>query len=176
MNRRHSLIGLAIAGFSGVLLGCSPAERAAADASPSPYASAVGDAADRARAGASEAGDKIKEGADKAGEAIKEAAQDVKENAKPVAKDVTQAVKEGAHATGEAAEATKQHLDVKAALLAEKNVDASHIDVDVNKDTKTVHLRGTVPSAAQKSLAEKIARDKAEGYAVRNELTVMAKP
>jgi osmotically-inducible protein OsmY len=67
-------------------------------------------------------------------------------------------------------------MDVKAALLADKNVDASHIDIDVNKDTKTLYLRGTVPTAAQKALAEKIARDKADGFAVRNELTVMTKP
>ena len=43
---------------------------------------------------------------------------------------------------------------MKAALLADKTVDASHIDIDTNKDTKTLYLRGTVPTAAQKAAAE----------------------
>jgi osmotically-inducible protein OsmY len=177
MIHRQSLAVLAVAGASAVLLGCTPSARATA--SPEPYASpspAGGDVVDKARSGAEEAGDKIKEGAEKTGEVIKETAQDVKQNAKPVAKDVEAAVKEGAHKTGEVLDAGKQYVDVKAALLADKNVDASHIDVDVSKDAKTVYLRGTVPSASQKSLAEKIAKDKADGYAVRNELTVMTVP
>jgi osmotically-inducible protein OsmY len=191
MIQRHSLpTALAVAGASALLLACTrtaPATQAAGE-SPSPYASPTsGDVVDKARAGAETAGEKIKEGAQRAGEAIKETAQDVKENvkpaaqeakreAKPVAKDVEQKVKEGARKTGEVLDATKQHLDVKAALLADKSVDASHIDVDVDKDTKVLYLRGTVPTSAQKALAEKIARDKADGYVVRNELTVMAKP
>jgi osmotically-inducible protein OsmY len=40
--------------------------------------------------------------------------------------------------------------------------------------TRTVILRGTVPSAAQKEAAERIAREKAQGYSVRNELTISA--
>jgi hyperosmotically inducible periplasmic protein len=176
MIHRDSLTVLAIVCASAMLIACSPSARVDASASPAPYASPSGDAVDKARSEASEAGDKIKDGAQKTGEVIKEAAQDVKENAKPVAKDVSQKVKEGAHETGEFVDATKQHLDVKAALLADKSVDASHIDIDVNKDTKTLYLRGTVPTAAQKARAEKIAKDKADGFVVRNELTVMAKP
>jgi len=120
---------------------------------------------DKARADAEKAGEKIKEGAEKTGEVVKETAQDAKREAKPAAKEV-----------GETVDATKQHLDVKAALLADKSVDASHIDIDVNKDAKVLYLRGTVPSAAQKAAAERIARDKADGFVVRNELTVMAVP
>ena len=158
MIHRHSLTAAFVGGAAALMLACSPAVRATPDASPSP---ASGDAVDKARAEASEAGDKIKEGAEKTGEvikegaqktgeAIKEAAQDVKEHAKPVAQDVGHKVKEGAQKTGSAVDATKQHVDVTAALLADKNVDASHIDVDVDKDAKTLYLRGTVPTAAQK--------------------------
>jgi len=43
---------------------------------------------------------------------------------------------------------------------------------DTNADTKTVTLKGTVPTAAQKAAAEKVAREKAEGCRVRNLLTV----
>jgi osmotically-inducible protein OsmY len=93
-----------------------------------------------------------------------------------VAKDVGEKVKEGAEKTGDALDATKQHLDVKAALLADKTVDASHIDIDTDKNAKILYLRGTVPTAAQKAAAERIARDKADDFLVRNELTVMAVP
>jgi hyperosmotically inducible periplasmic protein len=188
--RSMVLTALGLAGASAVLIACSgtaratPSPEAGQYASPSP---ASGDVVDKARAGAETAGEKIKEGAEKTGEAIKDAAQDVKEKvkpaaqdakreAKPVAKEVGEKVKEGARETGKAVDATKQHLDVKAALLADKTVDASHIDVDTDKDAKILYLRGTVPTAAQKATAERIAKDKADGFIVRNELTVMAKP
>ena len=68
--------------------------------------------------------------------------------------------------------AGKQTLDVKSALLADASVDASKIDVDTDDATKTVTLKGSVPNAAQKATAERIAKDKAAGYKVRNLLTV----
>jgi len=189
MNPRYSLaVAVLFAGASSVLACTGTVKATPGGSEASPYASpSPGDVVDKTRAGAEKAGEKIKEGAEKTGEAIKDAAQDVKEKvkpaakdakreAKPVAKEVGEKVKEGAQKTGEALDATKQHLDVKAALLADKNVDASHIDIDVNKDAKVLYLRGTVPSAAQKAAAERIARDKADGFVVRNELTVMAVP
>jgi osmotically-inducible protein OsmY len=53
-------------------------------------------------------------------------------------------------------------------------VDASHINVDTDHVTKTVTLKGRVPSAAQKFFAEVIAKEKAPGYMVRNTLVVVA--
>jgi osmotically-inducible protein OsmY len=67
-----------------------------------------------------------------------------------------------------------QTVDVKAALIADGRVDASNINVDTSASTKTVVLKGSVPTAQQKTLAEQIARDKAEGYKVSNQLTVKA--
>ena len=187
MSQRYLLAtGLVVAGASVALLACSGNARAtqggasgetAQSASPSPYSSpASGDVVDKTRAGAEKAGEKIKEGAQKTGEVVKDAAHDVKREAKPVAKEVGEKVKEGAEKTGDALDATKQHLDVKAALLADKTVDASHIDIDTDKNAKILYLRGTVPTAAQKATAERIARDKADGFIVRNELTVMSVP
>jgi ankyrin len=178
MIQRYS-IACALAVASAALLACTGTTRANQGGSAEPYASPSpksGDVVDKTRAGAEKAGDKIKEGAEKTGEVVKDAAQDAKREAKPAAKEVGEKVKEGAHKTGEALDATKQHLDVKAALLADKSVDASHIDIDTNKDAKILYLRGTVPTAAQKAAAERIARDKADGFVVRNELTVMAVP
>ena len=185
MTQRYLLVaGLVVAGASASLLACTGSARATQGgasaetyASPSPDASPTsGDVVDKTRAGAEKAGEKIKEGAEKTGEVVKDAAHDVKREAKPVAKEVGHKVKEGAEKTGEALDASKQHFDVKAALLADKTVDASHIDIDTDKNAKILYLRGTVPTAAQKTTAGRIARDKADGFIVRNELTVMSVP
>jgi osmotically-inducible protein OsmY len=94
--------------------------------------------------------------------------------AKEETREATDAAGRAAGQAGDAISAGKQTFDVKAALTADTSIDASHIDVDTNADTKTVTLRGTVPTAAQKDAAERIAKDKAEGYTVVNQLTVAA--
>jgi osmotically-inducible protein OsmY len=66
-------------------------------------------------------------------------------------------------------------VDVKSALIADGRVDASGINVDTSSNTKTVVLKGSVPTAQQKATAEAIARDKAEGYTISNQLTVVPK-
>jgi len=80
--------------------------------------------------------------------------------------------------TEQAAEKTAaaaETVDVKSALIADGRVDASNINVDTSADTRTVVLKGTVPSAEQKATAESIARDKAKGWTITNQLTVAAK-
>lgn len=66
-------------------------------------------------------------------------------------------------------------MDVKAALIADGRVDAANINVDTSASTKTVVLKGSVPTAEQKTMAETIAREQAKGYAVTNQLTVAPK-
>jgi osmotically-inducible protein OsmY len=63
-------------------------------------------------------------------------------------------------------------MDVKAALMADSRVDAGGINVDTDHERKTVVLKGRVPTAAQKTLAEQIAVEKAVGYRVQNDLMV----
>jgi osmotically-inducible protein OsmY len=94
----------------------------------------------------------------------------VEEKTEKAAEKVAEAVKEA----GRELDAKTQGLQVKAALMADKNVDAGHIDVDANEDTRTITLKGSVPTSAQKRAAEAIAHDKAEGYRVKNELAVVA--
>ncbi len=65
-----------------------------------------------------------------------------------------------------------QTVDVKAALIADQRVDTSKLNVDTNTDTRTVVLKGTVPTAAERTLAEQVAREKATGYRIVNQLTV----
>ncbi len=79
------------------------------------------------------------------------------------AQNVAQAVRGGA-----------ETADVKAALIADGRVDATNINVDTLTDTKTVVLKGSVPSAEQRRIAEQIAKEQAKGYRVTNQLTVTA--
>jgi osmotically-inducible protein OsmY len=109
--------------------------------------------------------------------------------AKGVQKDAEKAGDKAADATAKAADATAstaegagaavgaamETADVKTALLADTRISAVHIDVDTNKDTKTVTLNGTVPTAEQKRLAEEVAKAKAPEYKVVNNLTIKAK-
>lgn len=117
--------------------------------------------ADKAAAEAKSAGDRA------AGTA-KSAASDASAAAKSAAGEVKDAVANG----GRAADAAVETMDVKAALSADSRVDASDINVDTDHVTKTVTLRGKVPTAEQKALAEQVATQRATGYTVRNLLAV----
>jgi osmotically-inducible protein OsmY len=64
-------------------------------------------------------------------------------------------------------------VDVKTALMAAKDLDTGAIDVDTYADTKTVVLRGSVPTAEQKARAEQIAHQHAPNYKVENKLAVV---
>ena len=108
------------------------------------------------------------------GAAVESAAQDTARNAERAGEAAADAVRATAKDTdlGGAAAAAVQTVDVKAALMADKRVDASGINVDTDHKTKTVTLKGHVPSTDQRMTAEEIARDKAQGYAIHNELVV----
>ena len=84
-------------------------------------------------------------------------------------------VKQDTEKVAEKTSAASNTVDVKSALIADGRVDASNINVDTNAQTKTVVLKGTVPTAEQKSTAEAIAHDKAESYKIVNQLTVAPK-
>ena len=58
-------------------------------------------------------------------------------------------------------------MQIKTALIDADNLDANDIDVDTNGVTKTVTLKGHVPTAAQKAAAERIAKEKAPDYTRR---------
>ena len=106
--------------------------------------------------------------AERAGSATAEAARD----AGGAVRDAARATGDAVMAGGKAADAAVETMDVKVALTADSRVDASNINVDSDHITKTVTLKGRVPTAAQKTLAEDIAKAKATGYTVRNMLTV----
>lgn len=84
-------------------------------------------------------------------------------------------VKTDAEHIAEHAEAGAETFDVKTSLIADGRVDASNVNVDTYAKTRTVVLRGSVPSADQKRIAEEIARKEAKGYRVDNRLRVIPK-
>lgn len=86
-----------------------------------------------------------------------------------------QGVKTDAEKATEKTAAGVETMDVKSALIADGRVDASNINVDTSASTKTVVLKGSVPTAEQRKIAEAIAREQAKGYAITNNLTVAPK-
>ena len=124
--------------------------KAAADRQAAEAKAATADERAEIKQEGREAGAAIGNAAEKAGDAVAGAAKDA----------------------GASIHAGKQTLDVKTALQADASIDATRIDVDTDENTKTVTLKGSVATAAQKATAERIAKDKAAGYTVRNNLTV----
>jgi hypothetical protein len=127
---------------------------------------------------AREAGQEAAEATRAAGDAVKSAAQDTVDNVEratddPSVKEAEQRAKGALGDAADAAGAAAQTAKVKAALVADSSVTAAGIDVDTLADTKTIVLKGHVPTAAQKTTAARIAAEKASpGYTVRNELVV----
>jgi osmotically-inducible protein OsmY len=149
------------------------------DAAAQKTKEALKDAAAAAKPAAEKAGEELKELGDKAVEGAKDLG-DKAEHTADKAGDKTEhgaeKAEDKAADAGDAVSAAAQTTMVKAALMADKDVDASGIDVDTEAATKTVMLKGTVPTAAQKTTAERIAKAKvSKGYSVHNMLTVSAK-
>ena len=103
----------------------------------------------------------VEKDADKAGESVSAATD-----------RAADATARGAQGAGSGMGAAMETADVKTALLADSRISASDINVDTNNDMKTVTLKGSVPTADQKRIAEEIAKMKAPEYKVVNDLTV----
>ena len=87
------------------------------------------------------------------------------------------AVANGASAAGNAVagagDAAIYTPKIKTALGAEKALMGSEINVDTLAEKKTIALRGTVKSSAQKTMAEAIAKKEAPAdYKIDNQLTM----
>jgi osmotically-inducible protein OsmY len=113
-----------------------------------------------------------RENADKAAAAADKA----EDQARPAAEEAAADTKEAAREAGGAIAAAVETIDVKSALMADRTVDASHIDVDTFHETKTVVLKGSVKTATQRDEAARIAAAEAPGYRVDNQLRVVPNP
>jgi osmotically-inducible protein OsmY len=145
---------LAIALMSGLSVVACSNTAAGAKKDAENNAEKAADAADRAE--------------DKAGPAV-DRAQGAGQEAAADARDA------GRNA-GAAAAAAIETVDVKSALMADRTVDASHINVDTIHETKTVVLKGSVKTATQRDEAARIAAAEASGYRVDNQLTIVPNP
>ena len=105
----------------------------------------------------------------------KDAGKDATDAAKAEGKETADDAKRTAGDAAAAIDAATETIDVKSALMADSTVDAGDINVDTYHETKTVVLKGTVPTAAMKAEAGRIAAREAEGYKVDNQLVVKAK-
>ena len=79
---------------------------------------------------------------------------------------------EAAAATGEKIEGAAETSQIKTAIMADTRVDAGDINVDTDEEKKTVTLKGTVKTDAERVIAGEIAIAKAKGYTVVNNLTL----
>ena len=107
------------------------------------------------------------------------AKKDADANAEKAAAEGREAAAESKEATRDATGAVKgavETIDVKSALMADRTVDASHINVDTFHETKTVVLKGSVKTATQRDEAARIAAAEAAGYRIDNQLTIVPNP
>jgi len=95
--------------------------------------------------------------------------KDVEQSARAGARKVEQSAKEGVKAVGEGLSVAK----LKSELMASSKLDASHINVDL--EGNTFHLRGSVPNAEQKTLANQLSNGMiARDQKVVDELKIVA--
>ena len=104
------------------------------------------------------------------------AADRAEDKAEPAAREAAAETREAAREAGSATAAAIETIDVKSALMADRTVDASHINVDTFHETKTVVLKGSVKTATQRDEAARIAAAEAPGYRIDNQLTVVPNP
>jgi len=117
--------------------------------------------------------------ADKAAAAAAETKAEAREataEAKDATKDARAEVKDQVRDASGAIKAAVETIDVKSALMADRTVDASHINVDTFHETKSVVLKGSVKTAAQRAEAARIAAAEAPSYRIDNQLTIVPNP
>ena len=122
---------------------------------------AANDASAEARQEAREANAEMKQETREAGNAMERAG----DRAAHESREATRSV-------GGTLDAAAQTMQIKTALIDADDLNANDIDVDTNGETKTVTLKGHVPTAAQKAAAERIAKQKAPDYRVVNQIQV----
>jgi osmotically-inducible protein OsmY len=104
------------------------------------------------------------------------AADKAEDKAAPAAREAAAETKEAAREAGGAASAAIETIDVKSALMADRTVDSSHINVDTFYETKTVVLKGSVKTATQRDEAARIAAAEAPNYRIDNQLRIVPNP
>lgn len=121
---------------------------------------------------AREAGAEVRQEGREANAELKQEAREAGNAAERAGDRVAAETKDVTRSVGATLDAAAQTMQIKTALIDADNLDANDIDVDTNASTKTVTLRGHVPSASQKAAAERIAKEKAPDYRIVNNITI----
>ena len=117
----------------------------------------------------------VEEDTEKNTAAAREEGREVGQPIERAGERAAEATKDATGTAGASLDAAAQTMQIKTALIDADNLDANDIDVDTDGATKTVTLKGHVPTAAQKAAAERIAKEKAPDYTVVNKIDVRAK-
>lgn len=132
----------------------------------------IGAAAEKAGEKLGQAGEKIGQAAEKFGDKIGPASEEAARSARDAAaKGARAAAMAGADAAVSAAAVLRTGA-VKAALLQDRSIDVSDVDVDTDQVSRRVIVKGRVRSAAVRDKVIEIAREAAPGYTIQNELTI----
>jgi hypothetical protein len=133
-----------------------------------------------ARQDVSQAGEKMGQATEKSAQGTAEAMKKAGEKMETGAEKAAQATKEGAQQVGEAVGGAAKPMQmtpkVKGALVADKQIDASTLNVDTDVNTKTVTIKGTQATAQKKALVTQVAakavKEADPSYKVVNQVTV----
>ena len=111
---------------------------------------ATADARQKASEANEKAGQSVKDATENVGQAVENAAKTAGHAVGDVAATTGKAVGDAVATTGRTIDAATQTADVKTALIADKTVDASNINVDTDQP-RTVVLKGHVPTDAERA-------------------------
>lgn len=113
----------------------------------------------------------INRAAEQARQSTERAGNEVATKTRPLMQNARQQARQEANKAGKALGEGEVTLKVKAALMASDRLNTSAIDVDTRDHV--VYLKGSVPQASQKTVAETIAKNTvAPGVKVVNQLQV----
>ena len=121
---------------------------------------------------AREANAEAKQEAREANAEIRQESREASNAAERAGDRVAHETKDATRSVGATLDAAAQTMQIKTALIDADDLDAGAIDVNTDAATKTVTLKGHVPSAAHKAAAERIAKQKAPEYRIVNSLEV----
>jgi osmotically-inducible protein OsmY len=121
---------------------------------------------------AREANADAKQEAREANAEVRQEAREAGNSAERAGDRVANETRDATRSVGATLDAAAQTMQIKTALIDADDLDAGAIDVNTDGATKTVTLKGHVPSAAHKAAAERIAKQKAPEYRIVNSLEV----
>ena len=114
----------------------------------------------------------VKEEAREANAEMKQEAREAGNAMERAGDRVGQEASDATRSVGATLDAAAQTMQIKTALIDADNLNANDINVDTDAATKTVTLKGHVATASQKAAAERIAKEKATGYRVVNDIVI----